>query len=123
MRESLKKYGVVVVEGMNDVLRLEELEIAATALCSNKPTDTQVQTIVKFARQSANNKVTLFPDCDEPGEAGFKELLWKLAEQQVEVRLGWSSTMFEGRFTSRQPEGISTDEWHFIVERHCPRTA
>ncbi|MCA8991748.1 MAG: hypothetical protein KDA88_07205 [Planctomycetaceae bacterium] len=123
VRESLKKYGVVVVEGMNDVLRLEELEIAATALCSNKPTDTQVQTIVKFARQSANNKVTLFPDCDEPGEAGFKELLWKLAEQQVEVRLGWSSTMFEGRFTSRQPEGISTDEWHFIVERHCPRTA
>ncbi|MCB9951426.1 MAG: toprim domain-containing protein [Planctomycetaceae bacterium] len=115
MRELLDKYGVVVVEGMNDVLRLEELHIAATALCSNKPTDAQVQTLAKFARQSANNKVTLFPDCDEPGEAGFKDLLWKLAEQQVEVRLGWSSTMFDGRFRGMQPEEPTDEEWATLV--------
>ncbi|MCA9042919.1 MAG: toprim domain-containing protein [Planctomycetaceae bacterium] len=96
---------------MNDVLRFEYLHIAATALCSDKPTDAQVQTIARFARQSAYNKVTLFPDCDEPGEAGFKELLWKLAEQQVEVRLGWSSTMFDGRFKGMQPEDMDSGDW------------
>ncbi|MCA9042760.1 MAG: hypothetical protein KDA69_00485 [Planctomycetaceae bacterium] len=114
MRESLEKY-VVVIEGMSDVLRLEVHHIAATAVCSNKPTDAQFQTLAKFARQAANSKVTLFPDCDEPGEAGFRDLLWKLAEHQVEVRLGWSSGTFDGQFSGHQTENFTVEEWKLIT--------
>jgi len=115
VQESLNKYGLIVVEGMNDVLRLETLQAAAVGLTSNKATESQIEKLTRFAQQAAGNCITLFPDCDEEGEAGFKELLWKLAERQVQVRLGWSSAMFDGRFAGMQPENISESEWREIV--------
>lgn len=102
---------MVVVEGMNDVIRMEELQVAAIGLTSNKPTDTQIETLVRFAQQTANNRITLLPDCDEEGEAGFKTLLWKLVEHRVGVRLGISKTMLDAQFANRQPESITHDEW------------
>ncbi|MCA9066945.1 MAG: hypothetical protein KDA96_27950, partial [Planctomycetaceae bacterium] len=60
VRESLDKYGLVVVEGMNDVIRLEELGVAAVALTSNRATDHQIQTLTRFAQQTSNNRITLF---------------------------------------------------------------
>ena len=116
-RESLNKYALVVVEGMNDVIRLEEIRVAAVGITSNKATDTQIQiqTLVRFAQQAANNRITLFPDCDEEGEAGFKDLLWKLAEQRCEVRLAWSSQMFGGKFAQKQPEDTSRDDWNALT--------
>ena len=116
VRESLNKYGLVVVEGMNDVLRLEDLKVAAVALTSNRPTDQQIQTLTRFAQQTSNNRITLFPDCDEEGEAGFKELLWKLAEQRLEVRLACSSQMFDGHFKGKQPENLTVDQWESLTK-------
>ena len=109
--ESLQRYGIVVVEGMNEVLRLDVLGVAAVGLGSNKATNAQIEKIVRFARDAGENRVLLLPDCDEEGEAGFQTLLWRLSEENVNVRLGWSSRMFDGRYASRQPEQITEQEW------------
>jgi len=114
VRESLQKYGVVVVEGMNDVIRLEELGVASVGITSNKATDAQLKNLVRFAQQAANNRIMLLPDCDEEGEAGFKDLLWKLAEQQCLLQLASSSRMFDGQFAGRQPEDLTENEWRGI---------
>ena len=50
VRESLTKYGVVVVEGMNEVVRMDALEVAAVGLGSNNATDQQIETIVRYAK-------------------------------------------------------------------------
>jgi 5S rRNA maturation endonuclease (ribonuclease M5) len=87
VKESLEQNGLVVVEGMNDVIRLDELGVCAVGICSNKATEQQIEMLTKFARQVANNRVMLFPDQDEEGKAGFKDLLWSLAERKLAVSL------------------------------------
>ena len=111
VKESLDRYGVVIVEGMNDVMRLDELQVAAVGLGSNKVTAEQLEKLTRFARQLANNRVLLMPDCDEEGESGFKDLLWKLTETGLHVRLGWSSQTH----SNRQPESLTQDEWKLRV--------
>lgn len=108
---SLEQRGLVVVEGMNEVLRMDSLGICAVGLGSTTATDAQITTLVSHAQAVAGNRVTLLPDCDEAGETGFKELLWRLAEAQVDVRLAVSRTMFDGRFAGRQPESFTSEEW------------
>jgi len=92
---------------MNDVIRLNELGICAVGLCSNRATEQQIEMLVKYARLVANNRILLMPDCDEEGEAGFKDLLWRLAENQVEIKLGMSSQMDGGKHIGKQPEDWS----------------
>jgi 5S rRNA maturation endonuclease (ribonuclease M5) len=104
VKASLEQNGLVVVEGMNDVIRLDELCVCAVGLGSNKPTQQQAEMIAKFARQVANNRVMLFPDNDEAGRAGFKDLLWDLAERNLDVSLAKPNTNSE-----IQPEDLS--EW------------
>ena len=50
-------------------------------------------------------------DCDEDGEAGFKELLWKLCDAKIDTRLGWSSKTH----AARQPESLAKDEWRLLA--------
>jgi len=111
VRASLQQHGLVVCEGQNDVLRMDTLQVAAVGLGSNKATESQIDKIARFARTAADNRVLLLPDCDEEGEAGFQPLLWRLNEERVHVRLGISSTMFDGIFANRQPESITEHEW------------
>ncbi len=110
LKESLNKYGLIVVEGMNDVIRLDELNLCAVGITSNRATDTQVASLVQFAQQVANNRILLLPDCDEEGESGFKDLLWKLAETQIQIHLGPTSKSQNGRFAGKQPEDFAMDE-------------
>ena len=70
--------------------------------------------VAKFAQQVANNRVLLLPDCDEQGEDGFKDLLWQMAERGLDVKIGISSQMFDGRFAGMQPEDLSSDDWKLI---------
>ncbi|QDT38382.1 hypothetical protein [Stratiformator vulcanicus] len=121
VKESLANRGLVVVEGMNEVLRMHDLEVAAIGLGSNRATEEQIAKIVRYARSLADNRVLLLPDCDEEGEDSFRDLLWKLAENQVEVRLGCSRTMYGGKFDGRQPENFSSDEWTAIEQRQAIR--
>lgn len=114
VKESLAKHGVVVVESANNVVRLACLGVCAVGLCSNKATQQQIEMVAKFAKQVASNRVMLLPDCDEQGEAGFKELLWRLAENGLDVKLGVSSQMFDGKFAGMQPEDFTNDDWNQI---------
>lgn len=120
IQESLRQRGVVVVEGMNEVLRMETLGVAAVGLGSNKATQTQVEKLIRFARQAGDGRIVLLPDCDEEGEKAFRELLWKLAEH-VDVRLGCTSTAFDGQFAGRQPESYTDDEWE-LIDRQLRRS-
>ena len=108
---SLEQRGLVVVEGMNEVLRMDSLGVCAVGLGSTTATDAQITTLASHARSVAGNRITLLPDCDEAGEAGFKELLWRLAEARVQTKLAVSRKMFEGKFAGRQPEDLSEEEW------------
>lgn len=111
VRQSLADVGLIVVEGANDVIRLDCLDAAAVGLCSNRATTEQIAKIIRYSREAAASRVVLLPDCDEEGENGFKELLWHLNEAGLSVRLGWSRAMHEGVFAGRQPEHVSDEEW------------
>jgi len=63
--------------------------------------------LIRYTRTIANNQALLLPDCDEEGEAGFKDLLWKHCEAKVEIRLAWSSQTHP----NRQPETLTLEEW------------
>jgi 5S rRNA maturation endonuclease (ribonuclease M5) len=106
-----------VVEGANDVIRLDALGVAAVGLCSNKATGEQIEKIVRFARQAADGRVLLLPNTDEAGEAGCRELAWRLLEEGIHVRLGWSRSMFGGAYRDRQPEQLAPDEWERIASQ------
>ncbi|MEZ6035536.1 MAG: hypothetical protein R3C17_20765 [Planctomycetaceae bacterium] len=70
------------------------------------------------SRQFTNHRILLMPDCDEKGETGFKDLLWKLCEAQVQVRLGITSQTAEGRFARCQPEDLTDiDAQQFYLNR------
>ncbi len=107
IQESLKEIGLVVVEGMNDVMRLDELGVCAVGLCSNRATETQVGLITKFAHQVADGRVLLFPDRDDEGTAGFKELLWQLAQTELQVRVV-PPVIAAG--AGKQPEDITAED-------------
>jgi 5S rRNA maturation endonuclease (ribonuclease M5) len=109
-REKLKQLGLIVVEGSNDVIALDSLDVPAVGLCSNTVTDEQAEKLSRWAHDLAGGVVTLMLDCDPEGENGAKQALWKLA-QRCRVRLAWSNEMHAGKFKGRQPESLSEVEW------------
>ncbi len=117
LQESLDDHGLFVVEGMNDVIKLDSLGIAAVGTCSNRATDAQVDRIAQFANRAACGKVVLLPDLDDDGEAGYKDLLWRLTERNVETQLGWSRNLVDPASNSRQPEDIDQNVLQAILKR------
>ena len=110
-RELIAKCGIIVVEGFNDVLGLDQLGIPSVGIMSNKITEHQVAKIERFAKALAGGRVTLLFDADDAGDAGAKETLWLLAQRGLDVRLGWSKAMHGGKFKDRQPEDLTPEEW------------
>jgi hypothetical protein len=111
-RDFIANYGVIVVEGFNDVLALDQLNVPSVAICSNQVTEQQVAKVARWARQLGNNKVALMFDCQTTGDAGAKEALWSFAqlEPDIRVRLIWSQAMHGGDFRGRQPESVTEQE-------------
>jgi 5S rRNA maturation endonuclease (ribonuclease M5) len=108
--EQIKNLGLVLVEGPNDVIRLDTLGVPSVALCSNNITREQAVKAAALAKELANGIVTIFLDCDEEGINGMKQCLGYLA-QLTPVRLAWTDRMFGGRFKGKQPESLTIDEW------------
>lgn len=116
--ERIREIGLLVVEGMNDVIRLDALRQPALGVMSNRMTDAQVEKVVRWARRLAEGKVSLMLDNDEQGTEGAKETLWKLHQHEgIQPRLAWSREMFGGEFDGRQPESITEEEWEAIATR------
>jgi hypothetical protein len=115
-REAVARYGVVVVEGPNDVIALDALGVPAVAICSNVMTDAQAEKVARFANLVADGRATVMLDCDEEGESGAARAVWSLSQRCL-VRTAWSGDMFEGRFRGRQPESLAREEWEEIAAR------
>ena len=111
--EQIQQLGLVLVEGPNDVIRLDTLGVPAVALCSNNITREQAVKAAQLAKELANGVVTIFLDCDEEGLNGMRQCLGYLA-QLTPVRLAWTDRMHGGRFNGRQPESLSMDDWKAI---------
>lgn len=110
-REKIARYGIIVVEGFNDVIGLDALRIPAVGIMSNKITDGQVVKIERYARRLADGKVLLLFDADAPGDDGAKEAAWQFLQRDLDVRLGWTQAMHGGAFHGRQPESLTQEEW------------
>jgi len=110
LREKTQSLGLVVVEGPNDVMRLDALGVPAVGLCSNTVTEDQVQKIARHAWDLCGGRVTLMLDCDSEGESGAKQALWELA-QVCRPTVAWSSEMHGGKYAGKQPESLNEDEW------------
>jgi hypothetical protein len=108
--DKVRGLGLVLVEGPNDVIGLDQLGVPAVGLCSNIITREQAAKAARLARETAGGIVTVFLDCDPEGENGMKQCLGYLA-QLVPVRLAWTSKMYGGRFTGKQPETLVPQEW------------
>ncbi len=106
----LASLGLILVEGPNDVIRLDTLGVPTVALCSNAITREQAAKAAQIARRAAGGVVTIFLDCDPEGEVGMKQALGYLA-QLIPVRLAWTSNMHGGKFKGRQPESLTGEEW------------
>ena len=104
---------LLIVEGPNDAIRLNTLDVAAVALCSNTITKEQVERIAALVDDLGFGCVTLMLDNDEEGILGTHQVLPLLAEK-VPVRLAWSSTTAGGKFKGRQPESLTVAEWQTI---------
>jgi len=109
-REAIAKYGVIIVEGFNDVIRLDSAQIPAFGICSNRVTEEQLKKIVGMSKQLSNGRVTIFLDCDDEGEEGAKEAAWKLLQAGLDVRPAWGTVMYGGKFVNRQPESVTEEE-------------
>jgi 5S rRNA maturation endonuclease (ribonuclease M5) len=109
--ESMERYGILLVEGFTDRIKLHELRVMSLAMMSNRITDEQCQTLARYAREYGYNRVGIMHDADNAGDEGAKESLWKLHEQGVAAYLVWSRRMYEGRFADRQPESLTVEEW------------
>ena len=114
-REAIHRFGVIIVEGFNDVIGLDSLQIPAMAICSNRMSDEQAAKIVRFANELSQGRVRAMFDCDAEGDEGAKDAAWKLLQAGLDVRPLWSRSMHGSKFAGRQPESLDGDEWSSIV--------
>lgn len=110
---TLRTLGLMLVEGPNDVIRLDTLGVTAVGLCSNTITREQAAKAARLARELGNGIVTVFLDCDPEGENGMKQCLGYLS-QLIPVRLAWTSRMYGGKFKDHQPESLTLEQWREI---------
>lgn len=104
--EFIATNGLILVEGFNDVINLDNFGIPALGIMSNRLSDGQVEKIARWAAQLGKNRVNLMFDNDDAGVEGAKDALWRLAERRIDVRLAWSPNMFNGDFKGKQPESV-----------------
>lgn len=116
-RDMAKAHGIILVEGFNDVLALDQHGVPAVAICSNRITEEQAAKVARWARRLAGGKVSLMFDCESTGDEGAKEALWLLAQNapDLEVCLAWSQNMHAGQFRDRQPESLTENELKGIL--------
>ncbi len=109
-RDFIAEHGLILVEGFNDVIGLDNLGVPALGIMSNRMTDTQGEKIARFAKQLGRGRVNLMFDCEASGVEGAKDALWFFAERRLNVCLVWSPSMHGGEFVGKQPESLARDE-------------
>jgi 5S rRNA maturation endonuclease (ribonuclease M5) len=108
VKEQVLDTGLIVVEGFNDVIALSEKGVVAVGLCGNQVAEGQVDKLVRWSRELANSRVTLFLDNNVEGQNGTRQAIERLADQ-VHVRTIWTPESFDGVYRDVEPEQLSTD--------------
>lgn len=114
-REFITKHGLIIVEGFNDVINLDNLGIPALGIMSNRITDTQVEKTTRWAQQFGSNRVNLMFDNDDAGLAGAKDALWQFSEMGLQVRIVWPRNISGGNFERKQPETVTSEDWEKLI--------
>ena len=107
-QQQLKDTGILVVEGMNDVIALDSHGITAVALCSNRIAEEQIEKLVRWSKELANGRITLMLDNDMEGFEGAQYTIQKLSPQAF-VRSIWTPDSMGGEFCGMQPEQLAID--------------
>jgi hypothetical protein len=113
--ESLKQFGIVLVEGFTDRVGLHQLGVMSLAMMSNRITDEQAERLAHYAHQYGDGRVGVMHDADGAGDDGAKETLWRMHEQGVDAYLVWSRRKFAGKYAGRQPESLAAEDWSEIA--------
>ncbi len=116
-REFISNHGLIIVEGFNDVINLDNLGIPALGIMSNHMTVGQAEKVARWAKHLAGNRVNLMLDNDGPGVEGAKDALWKLAEWRVDVRLSWYPKLAHQDLGKKQPEFLKESEVKDLIFR------
>jgi len=103
---------LLLVEGPNDVIRLDALGMPSLGICSNRITADQADKLARWCRE-LNVVATIMFDCDVEGDSGSRQAVIELAER-CPVQFAWNRAMFGGRFQDRQPESLNVDEWRTL---------
>lgn len=114
--------GLIVVEGFNDVIQLDALDVPTVAICSNEVTDEQVDKIARYASDYADRMATLLLDCEAEGDRGAKEAAWKLMQRGVKVRTLWSTAMHGNQYRGQQPENLNSQDVSELLGAGRPST-
>jgi len=101
--------GLLLVEGPNDVIKLDTLGNPAVGLSSNNIAAEQIYKVARLATELSENRITVMFDTDEEEDRGTTQVLWDLARTSS-VRLAWSGQSHTGKFVGRQPESLSCEE-------------
>lgn len=104
-KAQIEDIGILVVEGMNDTICLDQNGILAVGLCSNRLAVGQIEKLVRWSSGLAGGKITLMLDNDKEGAEGAVDCLEKLAPHAF-VRLAWSPDTDGGAFRDKQPEDL-----------------
>ena len=116
--EKLQRLGLIVVEGPNDVIRLDTLGVPAVGLCSNTITREQAAKAAQLARELAGGVVTVFLDCDAEGENGMKQCLGYLAQLDAGAA-GVDEQDVRRQVQGRQPESLTASRSGRRSKRTC----
>lgn len=109
-REFIARHGLVVVEGFNDVIGLDNLGVPSLGILSNRMTEAQAEKVARWAKQLAADRVTLLFDNEPTGVDGAKDALWLLTLRGLNVRVAWTPESHGGAFAGRQPESLTRTE-------------
>ena len=112
--EYLRKIGVIVVEGPNDVVALNALGVPAVAVCSNTVTGEQANKLASLANEIGSGAVSVMFDLDREGANGAKQVILELATL-CRVRYAWTPELAGGLFKGRQPESVTIEEWKTTI--------
>jgi hypothetical protein len=107
-RQQLESTGLIVVEGMNDVVALDRFGFLAVGLCSNRVSEGQKKKLIRWSKGLANGKITFMLDNDEEGRRGTRESIEKLAPY-VHVATVWRHDPDSVQLNCVQPEDMKMD--------------
>jgi hypothetical protein len=120
-KAQLADTGLLVLEGMNDVIAVDQLGLLSVSLCTNRITEGQIEKLSRWSRDLSGGKITLMLDNDHEGFEGSLESLKKLSAH-AHVRTVWTPDCFGGKYRGKQPEELERNDLMALFKRFSDGT-